>query len=293
MSYCVECGVELADYHEKCPLCDTPVNNPNANLDFSKNDYPLFKKHHTIANRRRVVRNLVGFILTMCFMMAAMIPMLIDLKITSSITWSIYPLMSAVLLWVSVAIPFFKKRNTFFGVFSVSWWGSAVFILLIDILTSGGVTWSRYVFPSMALVWVLLAGIFIPLKIRKYVPVLLIYIVTAVGYFLLLASWIADNSAVFSLVLPLEGVIVLVFLVSFFLVRSKMHGATNFIILFLMDVLIISIAFDLIIYKYFTGNYAFTWSFIVALAVIPMIISAVIIRKRLRIKGLISKKLHR
>ncbi len=29
MSYCVHCGVELAPSEEKCPLCKTPVMDPN------------------------------------------------------------------------------------------------------------------------------------------------------------------------------------------------------------------------------------------------------------------------
>jgi len=293
MSYCVECGVELAEYHEECPLCGTVVNNPKRTIDLSKNDYPIYKKHHVLTNRRKVVRRLVGFILTMSFMMTALIPMLVDLRVNTAITWSVYPLLSSLLLWFSIAVPFFKKRNTFFGDFSISWWGVAIFVFIIDILNSGGLTWSRYVISSMALVWVLMAGIFIPFKIRKFVPVILIYIVTAVGYFLLLASWIADNSAVFSLVLPLEGSILLVFLVSFFLVRSKMHGIINFILLILWDTLIICVLFDLIITNYVRGSYAFTWSFIVVIALLPLIITALIIKRRMKLKGLISKKLHR
>ncbi|HPJ20920.1 MAG TPA: hypothetical protein PLP30_07785 [Clostridia bacterium] len=293
MSYCVECGVELADYHEKCPLCSTAVNNPNRPLDFSKNDYPIFKKHHAITNRRRVVRRLVGFILSMSFMMMALIPMLIDLMVESRLSWSLYPLFACLLLWTSIAIPFFKKRNTFFGDFSLAWIGTAVFIVIIDLLSSTGFTWSRFVISSMLLVWVLMAGIFIPEKIRKFVPVLLAYIVASVGYFLLIASWIAERSAILSLVLPLEGVVVLVFLVSFFLVRSKMHGVLNFILLLLADALAISLLFDLIISHYVMGRSMLTWSLIVTLALVPMIITAIIIKKRLRVRGLISKKLHR
>ena len=29
MSYCVNCGVELEPSLKKCPLCNTPVINPN------------------------------------------------------------------------------------------------------------------------------------------------------------------------------------------------------------------------------------------------------------------------
>ena len=293
MSYCVECGVELADYHKKCPLCHTPVHNPNRSFDFSRNDYPVFKSHHSTANRRKVARRLTGFILSMCFLRAAMIPMIVDLHGNSTITWSLYPMMAVVLLWITVALPFFKKRTTFFREFTISWTGIAVLCILINLSTTGNMQWSKYVISSMALVWVLLSGIFVKRHIRRFVPVILVYVLTAVGYFMLIASWIADNSAVFSLVLPLEGILVIVTLVSYFIIRSGFHGAINYVILFLVDILVISIGFDLTITRFFRGNYAFTWSFIVTLALVPLIITAIIIHKRLKVHGVLSKKLHR
>ena len=33
MSYCVNCGVELDKTCSKCPLCNTPVYNPNQPID--------------------------------------------------------------------------------------------------------------------------------------------------------------------------------------------------------------------------------------------------------------------
>ncbi|MCD6321408.1 MAG: zinc ribbon domain-containing protein [Clostridiales bacterium] len=293
MSYCVECGVELAEYHKKCPLCGTPVINPKKSFDFSKNEYPVFKKHHSTANRRKVARHLTGFILTMCFLMVAMIPVIIDFHANSTISWSIYPLLSSILFWVSIALPFFKKRTTFFKEFTITWAAIAVFCVLLNLVTLGQFMWARYAVSSMALIWVLMAGIFIKRHIRRFVPVVLVYILTAVGYFMLIASWIANTSAVFSLVLPLEVILVIVFLVSFFLIKSKLHGAMNFIILFLTDILIVCVGFDLTITRFFHGNYAFTWSFIVTLAIVPMILVAIIIHKRLKVQGVLSKKLHR
>ncbi len=293
MSYCVECGVELAEYHKKCPLCDTPVLNPNRSFDFSKNDYPVFKKHHSTVNRRKVARGLTGFILSMCFLMAGMIPMIIDLHSNSTITWSVFPLMAVALLWISVALPFFKKRPTFFKEFTISWAGTAVFCILLNLVLTGNADWAKYVISSMALLWVLMSGIFIKKHIRRFVPVVLVYILAAVGYFMLIASWIADTSAVFSLVLPLEVILVTVTLISFFIIRSGFHGAINYAILLLVDVLIICVGFDLTITRFVRGHYAFTWSFIATLAIVPLIIAAVIIHKRLKVHGVLSKKLHR
>ena len=40
MSYCVNCGVELTESANSCPLCDTPVINPNI-LNAKRPDPPF------------------------------------------------------------------------------------------------------------------------------------------------------------------------------------------------------------------------------------------------------------
>ena len=43
MSYCVNCGVKLEESLVRCPLCNTPVMNPNL-LDKEKPESPFPKK---------------------------------------------------------------------------------------------------------------------------------------------------------------------------------------------------------------------------------------------------------
>ena len=40
MSYCVNCGVELNSNEKRCPLCSTPVINPN--IDNKQMDLPPY-----------------------------------------------------------------------------------------------------------------------------------------------------------------------------------------------------------------------------------------------------------
>ncbi len=293
MSYCVECGVELAEYHDKCPLCGTPVYNPRRKVDPSKSDYPEFKIHKSVVGKRKVIRRLTGFIITICLLTVALITLFIDFKTSGSISWSLYPALSALLLFFSLAVPFFKKRNTFFGTFSRVWLLTSLYIIAVNIIADSGFTWSRYVFASMVFVWVLMAGIFSTSKIRRFMPVFLMYILSAIGYFIIIGYWLSNSSTVFSLILPLEGVLLIVFLTTYFIIRSGFHGVMNIIILALADILVISVFFDLIITSYLYGVLAFTWSFIIVLISIPLIAAAVIIKKRLRLHGILSKKLHR
>lgn len=293
MSYCVECGVELAEYHDKCPLCGTPVYNPNRKVNPSKSDYPEFKLHKSVPGRKRVIRRLTGFIISVSLLSSSLITLFIDFKTSGALSWSLYVLFAALFLFFGLAIPFFRKQNTFFSVFSLSWLSSALFITGVNLVADSGFTWSRYVLASMIFVWILMSGIFSTSKIRKFMPVLLVYILSSVAYFIILAYWISSSSTVFSLILPLEGVLLVVFLATYFIVRSGFHGVMNIIILILVDALVISVFFDLVITAYVFDKFAFTWSFIVVLTTLPLIAAAVIIKKRLRLQGILSKKLHR
>ena len=51
MSYCVNCGVKLAKSEKKCPLCNTPVINPNKKDVVFEPAYPcIVEKYKLIIN---------------------------------------------------------------------------------------------------------------------------------------------------------------------------------------------------------------------------------------------------
>ena len=55
MSYCVNCGVELAETEKKCPLCDTEVINPHS--PWKEPEDPPFPTNYEVAkpvNRGKV-----------------------------------------------------------------------------------------------------------------------------------------------------------------------------------------------------------------------------------------------
>ncbi|WP_291246490.1 zinc-ribbon domain-containing protein [Fournierella sp.] len=55
MSYCVQCGVELDSTAERCPLCGTPVYNPNQPVDrTSPPPFPAIRQEVAPIDRREL-----------------------------------------------------------------------------------------------------------------------------------------------------------------------------------------------------------------------------------------------
>ena len=55
MSYCVNCGVELDKTCGSCPLCNTPVYNPNQPVDTeSVKPFPVQKGTTELAKRHEI-----------------------------------------------------------------------------------------------------------------------------------------------------------------------------------------------------------------------------------------------
>jgi predicted outer membrane lipoprotein len=110
MSYCVNCGVELADSEKRCPLCDLEVQNPRA--PWTEPDERPYPRHvDKVLKRidRRYFATLSGLLLTI----PCLITMLLDLISGGRLSWSAYVIGAVALVYVSVLLPlYFKKYHT-------------------------------------------------------------------------------------------------------------------------------------------------------------------------------------
>ncbi|MBR6514256.1 MAG: hypothetical protein IKT46_05410 [Clostridia bacterium] len=86
MSYCVNCGVELAEYIKKCPLCSTEVINPNQPYDFANT--PPYPEYEPITKQRVSIKTMLG-ILAVIFAVPIAVCLVADLS-DSMLTWSGY-----------------------------------------------------------------------------------------------------------------------------------------------------------------------------------------------------------
>lgn len=102
MAYCVNCGVELEKSQANCPLCGVEAVNPKEPYD------PTLPKPYSARMARiqeRMERRFVGWILTIVLVVVAVVCVMANLMYDGAVTWSIYVLSCAALVWVIVLLP--------------------------------------------------------------------------------------------------------------------------------------------------------------------------------------------
>lgn len=107
MSYCVNCGVELADSERLCPLCHVPVVNPcKPWTEPSQTPYP--RRVETVLNS--VDRRYAVLITTISLAIALLCCVLMDLLTAQKITWSGYVAGGLVCVFVWTLLPLLVRR---------------------------------------------------------------------------------------------------------------------------------------------------------------------------------------
>lgn len=100
MSYCVNCGVELDASLERCPLCNTPVINPNE-VTHTRTVPPFPKEKGQV----EVVKSKdLAILLSVSLTAASVVCALLNLLVFQGSAWSLYAIGACVVLWV-LAIP--------------------------------------------------------------------------------------------------------------------------------------------------------------------------------------------
>ena len=126
MSYCVNCGIELAPSEKSCPLCGTPVFNPRD--PNPKRDYhPHPKKVEKIikdADRKYMVT-----LATIFLLVPVAISLICDWALTGGITWSAFVFTSAIIAFIFMLLPLWFKNP------------APIFCALVDSVT---VIWFLY-----------------------------------------------------------------------------------------------------------------------------------------------------
>ncbi len=129
--YCVNCGVKLADSEKQCPLCSTIVFHPDITREKGTKLYPAS------APRERVDTKAVQTLLSILFLLPALLVVLCDWQISGEITWSGYVVGALGLCYIAVILPsWFKKPNPV--IFTPCGFAAlAVYLLYINFQTDG------------------------------------------------------------------------------------------------------------------------------------------------------------
>ena len=106
--YCIKCGVELADSEKVCPLCGTRVFHPDLPCGQAESPYPPDVSPRV----EDVSRAGVLFVLTVLFLLPAVISVLCDWRLSGGIVWSGYVVGGLVLLYTTVVLPWISPLRS-------------------------------------------------------------------------------------------------------------------------------------------------------------------------------------
>lgn len=111
MSYCVNCGVELEKSIRKCPMCNTPVINPNdlEKLKAFQSPYPVKSGKVEFASKKDII-----ILLSVIYICIAVCCILLNALLFTKSKWSLLIFGACALAWLLTVPPLmvanFKKR---------------------------------------------------------------------------------------------------------------------------------------------------------------------------------------
>lgn len=110
MSYCVNCGVELDDTAAFCPLCHTPVHNPNQPV----NQTAAQALSHRAERVPPASKLQVAILLSTILASVAVCSGVLNVFLRTQRTWSLYVIGAALMIWIWTVPPLLHHRKDTF-----------------------------------------------------------------------------------------------------------------------------------------------------------------------------------
>ena len=132
MSYCVHCGVELADYAKKCPLCETPVIDPNRAAAKSE---PAFVD--MVETGKKVNKRFVVLILSVVLLIPFIVTTVLDITLSLGMTWSAYVLSAEAMVWLWFILPIQCPNTSPYLFCLIDGIAAALYVFLISVIENG------------------------------------------------------------------------------------------------------------------------------------------------------------
>ncbi len=188
MSYCVQCGVQLAEDLTKCPLCKTQIMNPNLKTGEKESEQP--QKVEEIIDRmdRGYLRQLTVVIT----MIPVLIVLLIDI-VDGGGAWSPYAIGAMVLCWFFFVMPLVYRFKRPYAVIALDVLALCGYLALIAVMSDGFSWYLSIVLPLLVLLGatiLLVLMVLRRLKMRKIIKGVLLF--TIFSGFLILLEVILD-----------------------------------------------------------------------------------------------------
>lgn len=138
MSYCVNCGVELSSSAKKCPLCSTPVINPNILNDEDEFDSPFPKK---IELPKKTRTRYAAIIASFLILLPNIVCVITNIILTPAQFWSAYVAASSALLWFLFVFPFLTMRRFTYAFLVIDACVTILYIYLFYYYNSASTGW--------------------------------------------------------------------------------------------------------------------------------------------------------
>lgn len=156
MPYCPRCGVEVESNIVKCPLCNTPIQPLDEEKPDNKSKYPddVPKVEQKPLKEKKKKRLLIFEITSVVLVIALIIFITTNLIIDGTVTWSLYPTATLLLVWCMISAPLlFPKKIAVIAVGEFI--PMLVYFLVIDLIEDGELNWYvRLALPIIASVGV-------------------------------------------------------------------------------------------------------------------------------------------
>lgn len=184
--YCINCGVKLADSENKCPLCGTVPYHPDIPREQGRPLYPVNHYPATEVSPKAAQR-----VLLVLFLLPILTTLAIDLRISSSVTWSGYVIGALIMTYVLLCLPgWFRKPNPVIFV-PCGFMAVGLYLLYIDLAT-GGDWFLSFAFPVTGGIGLIVTAV---VTLLRYVRRGKLYIfggaLMALGAFMLLVEFLA------------------------------------------------------------------------------------------------------
>ncbi len=132
MSYCVNCGVKLAESEKLCPLCEIPVHNPHASG--GEEEYAPYPPR---VETQRINRSFIAVLGLLILLVPIVVTFVCDLLSDFHIEWSLYVIGAALVIYVFVFVPMFFKKNLIYLFIAMDMIAVCLYLALIFYLTAG------------------------------------------------------------------------------------------------------------------------------------------------------------
>ena len=146
--YCVKCGVRLQEGTERCPLCETPVWNPEGTASAA----PTFSDRYPVPPKSR--RYPILAFLTAFLIAASLSPLIYCLTNLHGVYWSGYVMLGCALFYFAVVFPFWFERREPLIFVPLAFLLTSGYLLYICLYT-GGRWFLSFAFPLTMLVGIL------------------------------------------------------------------------------------------------------------------------------------------